>query len=287
MNIVIRRSSLEAIPEYINLHRTCFPNSPTPSLDYFKWLYSENPAGNAVGADAWCEDVLVGQVIAVPASYVLKDVPVNGVLAVNVAVHPKFQGRLLFKKLGLEMCEYAREDGFGFVIGVANRQATPGWIRHMGFQLVQPLDAVVGFGDLGINHANSMPFPIELRHAWSPDALKWRLKNPKNKVHLVLDCSSKLIKTFASSGTIGLSAYAELPYCDQEYPFVPKKKDFKLLPRVFLGLIPNHEFKSNYLKIPDRYKPSPLNLIYKNLIDTEDKITPGSCFINFLDFDAF
>jgi len=59
------------------------------------------------------------------------------------------------------------------------------------------------------------------------------------------------------------------------------------MPKVFLGLIPKYKFTNRYLIIPKQFKPSPLNFIYKNLEDNKENIDPSSCFLNFLDFDAF
>ena len=93
--------------------------------------------------------------------------------------------------------------------------------------------------------------------------------------------------TYASVGKFGLSATAEFPLevsCMENYqPSVWQP----FLPKLFLGLIPSYRFGNRYIKIPEKFKPSPLNFIYKNLIDCNDSIDPKTCFINFLDFDAF
>ena len=74
-----------------------------------------NPSGIAIGVDAFHRDLIIGQVICVPGKYFLNGEYCNGLLAVNVAVHPKYQGRFLFKKLGIRVCELGLQEGYDFV----------------------------------------------------------------------------------------------------------------------------------------------------------------------------
>lgn len=287
MEIRIQKSSISLLPKYEDLYRACFPNATHLQAGYLSWLYRDNPAGTAIGADAVCGDKVVGQVIAIPGNFELSGKAVNGLVAVNVAVHPDFQGRHLFKKLGLQMCDYGAQQGYAFVTGVANAAATPGWIRQMGFQLVRPLEARVGIGGLGIKDYRPVVSASQLRRRWTPDALHWRANNPINEVSFNYDKTSNLIAAYTSAKKPGMSVFAEIL---MEGEFVPQRitsNIVPLLPRVFLGLIPTYQFNTRYFSIPEKLKPSPLNLIYKNLVDSTDRIDPTACFMNFLDFDAF
>ena len=287
MDIIFSRSSLNMLPKYIVLHHDCFPTFADPSHQYLTWLYEKNPIGMAVGVDALHGEDVVGQVIAIPGEYNLRGRVVKGLLAVNGAVHPKFRGRFLFKKLGLKLCEFGANDGYTFVTGVANAAATPSWIRRVGFQLVEPLRAMIGFGSLGIKSYDKVSSSSELSHSWTSATMDWRSQNPKNNVKLKADLAVGVIKAFASSSMRGISAYAEIPYDDRAIDLRQETKNFPIFPRVFLGLVTGYKFGVNYFNIPTRLKPSPLNLINKNLINSSDRIDSGSSFINFLDFDAF
>lgn len=287
MEITIQKSSLECLPKYINLYRACFPSAQHLQSEYLSWFYWSNPVGAVVGADAVCGEEVVGQVLAVPGKYWLRGEPVLGLIAVNVVVHPSFQGRHLFKRLGLRMCDYGAQHGYAFVTGVANAAATPGWIRQMGFQKVSPLEARIGFGGLGVTDFQAVLSASELRHAWTPETLSWRANNPVNKVRFCSDESGNRLTAYASAGKYGISAFAEL-WSDEKFtPSFTGGGMLPFMPRVFLGLVPMHQFRYNLVNIPERFKPSPLNLIYKNLQDSKDRIDPSACFFNFLDFDAF
>jgi hypothetical protein len=286
--ITIERSSLSLIEAYYELYSNSFPNNRTFGLEYLEWLYGQNPVGEAVGADALHQGVVVGQVICIPGKYLLHGKHCKGLLAVNVAVHPKYQGRFLFKKLGLRACEYGAQEGYDFVFGIANVAATPGWVRQMGFQLVTPLEARAGIGSLLDDDDWKTVLPAtDFRHLWTKEELNWRSSNPTNIVEFQARVKSKTITGFASTGRPGVFASADF-IVDENIALQNFVHPTKLiLPRVFLGLIPMFRFPKSYVKIPEKLKPSPLNLIYKNLNEENDHLDPSGCLINFLDFDAF
>ncbi|MDY7577611.1 GNAT family N-acetyltransferase [Herbaspirillum sp. RTI4] len=288
MEIELHKSSISRLDDYIEFYKLCFPQASNLHHHYFMWLYLQNPEGQALGADAICEGRVVGQVIAIPGTYHLHGKLVKGLIAVNVAVHPSFQGRHLFKRLGLKMCEFAAEEGFEFVIGVANAAATPGWVRQMGFQLVGPLEARIGMGtpDLGNRDFNS--HNIDMMHAWTPTSLTWRASNPLNSISFRRSDREHGAFAFASAGKRAITSVAILPESDFAREMPPYANFIqRSCPKVFLGLIPGYRFGLNFPKIPLRFKPSPLNLIYKNLRNKNQKIDVKNSFINFLDFDAF
>lgn len=285
MEIIFKESSVSLLNEYVLLYEKCFPNAHHFSFSYLEWLYVKNPVGCAVGADAFWNGVLIGQVIAIPNEYYFNQQYLKGLLAVNVVVHPDFQGRQLFKKLGLKMCEYGKLQGYEFVIGVANAAATPGWIRHMGFQLVTPLTAKIGVGQLNINDVNYSS--AAFYHNWSAKALSWRLQNPVNVVSLKTNQRGHLCVS-ASAGKLNISAYCEIVNDKIKLENLQTSTILEsFTPKIFLGLVPNYRFPVSYVNIPEKLKPSPLNFIFKSLVDDSIKLDKNKCFINFLDFDAF
>ena len=278
--VEIRPSTVDRLPEYEALYRTCFPHATHLTAGYLSWLYAANPAGSLVGADALVGDSVIGQVAAVPGDYVLDGRTVRGLLAVNVAVHPRYQGRHLFKKLGLRMCDFGADAGHEFVIGVANAAATPGWVRQMRFQLVQPLEARVGIGPLGIDMAAAAA--ARFRREWTAATIAWRMANPRNAVR----CRRRRDRTacFAAAKGWALPAYAELP---GEVP-VAARGGLVSPARLFLGLVPEGVGGfGRYVDIPQRYRPSPLNLVYRPLGGQAASLQRGSILFSFLDFDAY
>ncbi|HLX52987.1 MAG TPA: hypothetical protein VKR58_03550, partial [Aquella sp.] len=217
--------------------------------------------------------------------FILNGQVVKGLVSMNTVVHPEFQGRQLFKKLGLQMCDYAASLGYHFIIGVANAASTHGFVKHMGFQLVSPLETKIGIGNLGIKNYDTVQQMSKFKHLWNTDTLLWRAKNPANPIYF--DTNPDRLTGYASAGKFGFFAVAELPLINGFTPEVAISRFKVLMPRVFIGLIPSHKFGFNYINIPEKLKPSPLNFIFKSLTDESLKLDKESCFINFLDFDAF
>ena len=284
IDIVFKQSHVDCLLSYKNLYKTCFPKAHHLTGTYLKWLYQENPSGSFIGADAYCDNELVGQVAAIPGEYFLNGKSARGLLAVNVAVHPRFQGRFLFKKLGLKMCEYGAENGYEFVVGVANRKSTPMFIRQMGFQLVQPLEARLGFGALHLD-LDAIATTEQFRHLWSDETFAWRLANPNNRI-ITRKIADRLQCYAAAKGNV-LPVYAELP--KQSLSNLEGNRLNLFSPfRLFLGLIPQSSYKfTRYMEVPQRFRPSPLNLIYKSLNHRVEKLEKDYISFSFLDFDAY
>jgi hypothetical protein len=282
--MLFRKSSTGSIPQYVNLYEACFPGNAHLRSDYLSWLYSKNPVGSFIGADAFLGDAAVGQVAAIPCEYMLHGRLAKGLLALNVAVHPDLQGHRLFSKLGLQMCEFGHEAGYEFVIGVANAAATPGWVRHMGFQLIGPLEARIGVGPLGID-SNAAAQHAEFERSWSPETLAWRCANPRNPIFCRR--SAGRVLCYAQAKGKLLHAYAELP--PNSVPEMEWTGDAFLSPwRLYLGLVPGMACKfRRYLSIPRRLRPSPLNLVYRSLTERCEKPRKSGISFSFLDFDAY
>lgn len=289
LHYTIQPADLEGIARYRGLYAICFPKAHHLSESYLEWLYRLNPSGPALGAEAVIDGELVGQVVAVPGSFLLKGKKVKGLVAMNVAVHPSHQGRHLFKKMGLFLCDLAREAGYAFVMGVANRAATPGWVRQMGFQLVAPLEARIGFGSPGSGPGEPVLDTLDLTRIWNTPELAWRIQNPNNPIDLLAE--SGRIAAYARSSHPLFTAYAAFPGTlapsENEKPGWLKR----LRPRVILELAPKTSSPKHsrglYIPLPDRLRLSPLNLIFKSLQNEGDRLDPARCRITFLDFDAF
>ncbi len=198
-DIIISPSTKENFPQYIELYRLCFPKATdkfTP--DYLRWVCLENPEGSFLGADAIIGDNVVGQVSAIPGRYIFNGQVQRGAWAVNAVVHPQYQGRMLLRKIGLKLCELARNDGCNFVVCVANALATPVWTRQVGFSLVTPLEARVGWGSFRPDYKKIMD-KTAFRHYWTSEAFQWRCNNPDNPIKLFHENHSNSVTALANS----------------------------------------------------------------------------------------
>ncbi len=273
-----------ALSTYAELFSRCFPKSAGFTVEYLDWLYCKNPDGLAIGFDAWDGERLAAHYVCVPAKVSLSGCDVNAMLSLNTATHPEYQGRGLFTKLAQLTYADAASAGLDCVFGVANANSTGGFVRKLGFQLVEPLEARIGVGSLGIDWG-TVGRNVQFTRRWTPESLVWRCSNPK---HLV-SCKERggQIQFHTAAKGIFLSAIAEFP--SNFSTNITLHTDHFLSPfRLFIGLVPTGacHFKG-YASIPKTLRPSPLNFIYRSLNSSTEAIEQGLINFTFLDFDAY
>jgi GNAT superfamily N-acetyltransferase len=277
----------ETILKYLELFSECFPANAKFNINYLEWLYKKNPCGPALGYDAWDGEKLAAHYVVTPIDIHVDGLNVRGLLSLNTATHPLYQGRGLFTKLA--ECTYAAaaEQGFQAVFGVANANSTSGFVRKLGFQLVEPLDAKVGIGSLGID-LERVEKLAQFRTRWTKESLEWRCANPNNPV--AMRTKDGRFQFYAPAMGLGVHAYSEqisqngLELGSTTQGHLPKISPIRL----YLGLSPTDCKRAHcYVDIPQRFRPSPLNFIYKCLRGVPQKLEPERVSFSFLDFDAY
>ena len=271
----------KVMAHYCALFAVCFPGNSKFTLAYLHWLYQANPDGHAVGFDAWDGERLAAHYVCVPARALVNGAEVSVLLSLNTATHPDYQGRGLFTQLAARCYTAGAEQGFDGVYGVANANSTPGFVRKLGFQLVRPLEARLGFGSLGKGDAGTS---LAFRRSWNSASLAWRCANPNNPVRSCED-GSRLVFHAPSLSSL-VPVYAELPAAGLQRPASAGAAPMPL--RLYLGLMPDqHRNFRSYVSIPQRFRPSPLNLIYRSFSTRVTTLDPAAISFTFLDFDAY
>lgn len=271
------------LAEYSALFAACFPGTNRFTSEYLSWLYLQNPDGRAFGFDARDDTgVLAAHYVCIPAQARIDGRIVRVLLSLNTATHPRFQGQGLFTRLAAMTYEAAAAAGFEGIYGVANANSTPGFVRKLGFQLVRPLDALVGVGRIGAA-GNTAP-TLAFERIWNSQALAWRCASPYNPV----SCRRRGNTWQFHARAFGpwVSAYGELALpADVALPSVSAP----LSPvRLYLGLMPDEAKRfGGYTSIPQRFRPSPLNLIYRSLAAPDSRLDGRRINFSFLDFDAY
>jgi GNAT superfamily N-acetyltransferase len=274
-------SAEQQLSRYRELFSVCFPASPKFSLPALRWLYAANPEGTVIGFDAFEGDTLVAHYVCIPASVRLGGRAVRALLSLNTATRPSHQGKGLFSKLAEMTYQAAAEQGYECVYGVANANSTPGFVRKLGFQLVEPLAAKVGLGGLG-GDLQAVDRQAQFQRVWSPESLRWRCSNPANRVDGWEQGDRHGFHARALNSLV--PAYAELPV---ELPIPTVVRPLTPL-RLYIGLRPAGTSRfSGYVDIPNRFRPSPLNLIFRSLTASDGRLEPGQIHFSFLDFDAY
>ena len=275
------RTDDAALAQYGALFAACFPGANKYTPEYLKWQYADNPDGPVVGFDAWDGERLAAHYVCVPAQAHVAGQDVRVLLSLNTATHPDYQGKGLFTKLAAMTYSAGAEQGYDAVYGVANANSTPGFLRKLEFQLVRPLEARVGIGGIGNGQAPRRPASFE--RLWSDAALAWRCACPHNPVRAQ---QHNGMLRFDAAALPAARVYGELRSAGA---VLPRQAAGGWAPlRLYLGLVPDDERDFGmYASIPQRLRPSPLNLIYRSLSGRVPQLDPSNIRFTFLDFDAY
>lgn len=262
-----------------------FHNSSLFSLDYLKWQYLENPDGAACTMFARLRGELVAHYALIPISMVIDGEVATGGLSLNTAVSDQARGRGYFKRLANMTYDLAAARGLQYVIGVANSNSTPGFVRSLGFELVGPLDANIKIGGLPTLPDDVAP---NFRKHWDDERLHWRLSRPSTNYQIVEDAGVGVICTRAGffdvcCRQLQLKMAKELA----EQSNLALRQNFPLRPKLWIGKTPRLGRTQRSLPIPGRLRPSPLNLIFKNLVGHKVEIDFDAAQVEIFDFDAY
>jgi GNAT superfamily N-acetyltransferase len=271
------------LAQYCDLFNTCFPGNDKFTPAYVDWLYRANPDGEAVGFDAWEGERLAAHYVCVPARARVHGIDARVLLSLNTATHPDFQGKGLFTQLAALTYDAGAEQQFDGCYGVANANSTPGFLRKLGFQLVRPLEARVGMGRL--HTAPQTGEQLSFERVWDQHSLAWRCANPHNRVHHRRAGTQWQFHAAALGGG-RVPVYAELPASG--LALTPQEGPAPGALRLFIGLAPDEASSYwNYLSIPQRLRPSPLNLIWRSFMPGASALDGSAIRFSFLDFDAY
>jgi hypothetical protein len=246
------------------------------TMEYLRWQYIDNPNGKVVSYNAFAENgELAAHYAAIPIYMLIDGKKERGLLSLNTATHPNHQGHRLFTRLADETYNYASENGYKFVIGVANANSTHGFLKYLKFDFVAPLEFKIGIGDI---FKDSIPDNLN-RVLYDKETLLWRLKCPEykyttagNTIH-----SSRPEPLFHTS-------VAKMPD-GMTRDLLGLKKTFDVF-NIYIGLGANTK-NGLYFNLPKFIKRSPFNLIFRDLTGGElPKITKDNIFFQLLDYDV-
>ena len=179
----------------------------------------------------------------------------------------------MFKKLAQTTYDYAKEQGYEFVLGVANANSYPGYMKYFPFTFVGQLEVRIG---LGTNIESDCDKTYKMH--WDIDSFNWRLEtctaNYSRKHNSILGLYNSLVQTY-----MGNYPDEFLNNTNAE----DKRWGFK--PKLYVGL--GAKFRCLYLKVPKFIKRSPFNLIFLDLTEGKlPKITKDNIFFQLFDFDV-
>lgn len=263
-------SSLQKV---VNLQNLVYAGSHTFSINGFKQWYLNNPMGKVISFNAFYGEELVAHYACIPYKMEIEDRVVSGLFDMATVTHPEHRGKGLFKKLAQTTYDYARANGFEFVLGVANANSFPGYIKYFPFTFIGQLEVKMGLGTK-IESDGDKTYKV----FWEKNSFNWRLKcntaNYSAEGHSLLGKYNSMVQTYM--GTYSESLLASSDAHDKHWGFRPK---------LYVGM--GARFKSLYLTVPRFIKRSPFNLIFLDLTDGKlPPITKDNIFFQLYDFDV-
>jgi GNAT superfamily N-acetyltransferase len=289
-----------------------FPDAQRISRsDYLEWLYEASPFGPVVEANLDDEQGRAGHYALVPIALTADGAPRTGALSLNTAVDERARGGGVFVRLATEAIEEARRRGVQSVLGVANANSTPGFLRRLSFELAGPLPATVllplpgrrervrstwadeaAFGPGGVaGELDALLAPPErgIARTWTPDTLRWRLASPGSRYALHRSEHVLLVTTADRRAGVPvavlLKAFASVsPGAVERRALVRAACRLHRAPlALHVGLNDVVAFRGPPL--PERLRASPLNLVVRQL---DGAPSPSSIArLELLDFDAY
>lgn len=242
---------------------------------YLEWQYRQNPMGTAVGFDAFYEDQLAAHYVTIPVVYSIQGKKSKGLLAINTVTHPKHQGKGLFTTLANRTFEEGKKLGYEFIIGVANQNSTYGYLNKLQFKFISPLEVKIGVGKMEIYDSTN----YLVQPHWSKEALQWRLSNPEIPYYV----NNNIILAPTNKYWI----YAQLKQHKKKLSMPVELKKKKALIKIWIGLSRATKSRGLFIDFPEKLKPSPLNLIFKDLKGNLPEFQKEDIFFELIDFDAY
>lgn len=273
-------STTVMMQQLVDLQNKVYSGKHIFTKDTFQYWYLDNPNGKVVSFNAFFENHMVAHYALIPIQMKVHNKIINGLLSMATVTDPDHQGKGLFKKLAKETYDYAASLGYKFVIGIANANSYPGFIKYFNFQDVGKLDVMLGFSN-NIKPSGDKTYSI----FWNEKSLLWRIskksyKKDQNRIY----------------GTVGFWKFKKIPgvktfmgtFFDQELSNLPLPtiNNFIRPLNLYIGMGSNAE-QNGYLHLPKFIKRSPFHLIFLDLTNGElPKINKDNIFFQLIDFDV-
>jgi GNAT superfamily N-acetyltransferase len=285
-----------------------FPGAGAGDLAYLRWLYDASPFGPVVEVNLDDDQGRAGHYAIVPVELSIDGRDRLGALSLNTAVHERARGGGVFTRLANDTYTLAAERGVEVVVGVANANSTPGFIRRLEFELVTALPATVLAPILGARaglHSIAADAPGALDHPeleqllappasglathWTRERLAWRLARPGKSYILHHGPGVLAVSTLDRRGparvAVLLAVFAAGDVPPAAVRAVVRAACTAHRAPLALHAGVNDRLALRGLPLPQRLRPSPLNFIYRDLVAAGP--APRIARWEFLDFDAY
>lgn len=262
----------KSLSEITGFLQASFPQNKKFTLDFVRWQYALNPLGQMRGFNAYDNGKIISHFAGLPIRMKLHGTERKGLLCINVSTNDQYRGKKLFTTLGEKTIEYAKENGFDFLIAVPNGNSTHAFLKYFGFYLIAPLSVKVGIGK---NIYTKRKY--NCYKSWDKEQLDWRLKNPSNKYAY----DEKYISTPI---TYLFKTISQNPLPENKRSIHSSSIGFRPY-NLYIGLGAETP-KALYMNIPSFVKRPPFNLVFRDLTGEIPLIKKEDMFLQLIDLDT-
>ena len=280
---------------------------------YLTWLYDENPIGEAYHDGIDDDDgVRVGHYALIPQQYRNADGPAPFVFSLNAVSRSGSQRKGHFGEIGRRIWGRAGDDGVRMVIGVTNAKST-GAVKKNGWRVVGPIPVkmllLTGRPVAPVAHHRATPELLDSpefaalasdldrspawhwTNRWTADYLAWRLAAPTADYTVHVGPEIVAISTRTEMFGIPVAVVLKLLPRGGRFGPLPSRDlvnaicTYHRAPcAVYAGH--NRHVPVRGIRLPERFKPVPLNLVILGVGDL-DQLTFQLDTFEFLDMDAY
>ena len=291
------------------------PDPRFRDVSYLRWLYHENPHGEAFTRSVDDDGRRVAHYGLIPQVYRDARGTAPFVFSLNAVTRSGTQRKGHFTTIARELYERAAGEGVRMVVGVSNENSTPPVVEKLGWRLYCPLpvrvvprparvpvgwrssdvdEAYLASDQFAHDTAGLDRHPAsEWTNCYTTEYLRWRLSSPNGPgftVHVGPDLVA--VSTRSQAGPVPMAVLLKvLPRAGtsgvrRAGPVVGQVCRHHAAPAcVYAGW--NRCVRVRGMKPPRRLLPSPLNLIVKSLDVALDQDRFVLDTFEFLDMDAY
>lgn len=273
-------SNPDDMQKLVDLQNVVYDGKHLFTSGVFKFWYLDNPNGHVVSFNAIYDDIIAAHYALVPIKMKIEGRVASGLLSMATVTHPKHRGKGLFKSLAKTAFEYAAQEKYEFVIGVANANSYPGFIKYFDFQDVGRLEVLLGLSS-NIQKNGKKQFEV----FWDKAGLNWRIGGNRYAQDGIHVFGTKSVWKFKKAPLLNTFMGTIDP---EDLKNVSLRKANKWLRplNLYVGLGSNaHEI--GYFNVPKFIEHSPFHLIFMDLTGGKlPKMTKNNVFFQLMDFDV-
>ena len=275
--------SAAGIEKICRLLNVVYPNAHHLTPAYLDRMYNGNPEGSTFGFGGYDKDgQLIAHYLLIPVRARVYGVEERGAWPFQLATHPGYRGKGLFTSITEHSFDASRERGFGFFSGVGNAMSTPLFVGKWGYQNICQLDVRFGVGSAP---PSSGADDVDFVRLWNKESIAWRMALPEKPYRVAYRRGYG--RLYAPTGRFGI--WVQVGAFDRSV--LPEDLRNLRSPsplRLWIGVDNGRDWsRSLYFHVPERFRPSPLNLLWYDLTGQNRTFDPSRVRFEVFDFDAY